>query len=238
MTDTVRYYSRRRKKQKLRFWSLFLALALLLSLVAAEAFLTPLLRAGASRRARAAATYLVSAAVCRRMNDEHIRYGDMIVFEKNDEGLVTALSANMTKMNDLKARLSLDVLESLSKDSRTEFSLPLGSLTRSSFLMGKGPAVRFRFVPTGDIASDFRSEFSSGGINQTCHRIYLDVTVGITVLLPIRCISEEITTSVCVAETVIVGAVPDAFTNVQNIGNADDEISGDVVDFGANNFLD
>ena len=238
MTDPTRFYARRRRKRKLRLILLFLCFLFLFSFIVSERLIFPYLSASAGRKARAAATYLISSAVCRRMSDERIRYNDMIAFEKNEEGQITALSADMTKMNDLKSRLDLDVLENLSKDSRTEFSLPLGSLTNSVFLMGKGPSFRFHFVPTGDIATDFRSDFSSGGINQTCHRIYLDVTVGITVLMPFHCCSEEVTTSVCIAETVIVGAVPDAFTNVQNIGNADDEISGDVVDFGAHNFLD
>ena len=238
MNAAERIYRRRKARRKIRLLLMIPCGMLLLTLLSSELFLAPTVRAGARRKSRAAATYLINASVYRCMREKNIRYGDMISFEKNDDGQITALSADMAEMNDLKARITLDIYKNLAANGKSTLSIPLGSLTRLTFLAGKGPAVSFCFVPTGDITSNFRSDFSSGGINQTCHRIYLDVTVGITVLFPIQTLSDEVKTSVCLAETVIVGAVPDAFTNVQNIGNADDEISGDVVDFGAHNFLE
>lgn len=197
----------------------------------------PIFRRTAALKSRSAATEAIHEAVLTVIADEPLRYSDIIAFEKDENGQICALSADVIAMNEWKARLSLDITQNLKNARNERFGVPLGNLSQSAFLMGKGPEIPFSFSLLGAVTTDFVSKFSSAGINQTCHRIYLEIRTSISVLMPLKSVSEEVTTSICVAETVIVGAVPDAFTNVQNIGNADDSISGDVVDFGAHNFL-
>lgn len=213
---------------------IFSTILLLLS----DLYLMPIFRRAAALRARSIATNLINSAVSERMRDEPIRYSDIIAFEKDENGHICAFSADMVAINELKSTLSLDIYRSLQNARSETYQMPLGSLSHSTLLIGKGPSIPFTFMPIGAVTTDFRSSFSSAGINQTCHRILLEIKTDISVLTPLKSVSEEVVTTICVAETVIVGDVPEAFTNVQNIGNADDEISGDVVDFGAHNFGD
>lgn len=217
---------------------MILPIATIVLLLLSGFYLMPIFRRTAALKSRSAATDAIHEAVLKVIAEEPLRYSDIITFEKDENGQICALSADVASMNEWKARLSLDISENLKNVQNEHFGVPLGNLSQSAFLMGKGPEISFSFSPLGAVTTDFVSTFSSAGINQTCHRIYLEIRTQISVLMPLKSVSEEVTTSVCVAETVIVGAVPDAFTNVQNIGNADDSISGDVVDFGAHNFLD
>lgn len=238
MSYTLEQHKRKKRLKKLRRLIIFLPIIPVLTLVFTELFFMPLFRQGASLKAKSTATYLISEAICRRMADEKLLYSDIVSFERNADGQINALTTDIVKINQLKAQLSMDIIENLNKDNRTQLRIPLGNLTHSSFLVGKGPSIPITFVPVGAATTEFKSDFSSAGINQTHHQIYIEVHVALSVLMPLRSVSEEVTTSVCVAESVIVGAVPEAFTNVQNIGNADDSISSDVVDFGAQTYWD
>ncbi|MFI3251454.1 MAG: sporulation protein YunB, partial [Eubacteriales bacterium] len=91
--------------------------------------------------------------------------------------------------------------------------VPLGSLFSMELLWAKGPTIKARSMTVGTVSAEFESNFSQAGINQTLHRIYLHVTVPITLLLAGDTVETEITTKLCVSETVIVGTVPN--TNLQ-----------------------
>ena len=100
--------------------------------------------------------------------------------------------------------------------------------------MGKGPAVKVNISPVGAVTSDFINEFKSAGINQTNHRIMIKINIAFSVLMPFNSVYESVETKVCAAETVIIGDIPSAYTNVQNIGDFDGlDLTGDIVDFGA-----
>jgi len=80
-------------------------------------------------------------------------------------------------------------------------------------LAGKGPGVKIRIAPTGNVESDLRSEFIEQGINQTLHRVFLEVRVNIKVLTPFQDIDKEITNQVLLMENVIVGNIPQTYYN-------------------------
>lgn len=243
MNDTelsrlLKKYSLRKKLRRLRKYIVLLFVFGAALLMICELCFMPIFRHVAALKARTTATEIINSAVSERMRDEKVSYRDIVSFEKDNDGQICALFADITKMNELKANLSSDIYKKLDSARKEPMSIALGSLVQSSLFNGKGPALPFTFAPVGAVTTDFASSFSSAGINQTNHKIMLEIKVDISVLTPMKSVTENVVTSVCVAETVIVGAVPDAFTNVQNIGNADDGISGDVVDFGAHNYLD
>ena len=107
----------------------------------------------------------------------------------------------------LRAELSAHLLERL-EDSQLELTVPVGSLLPIEPTWARGPELHLRALALGTASAEFESEFTSAGINQTRHRLWLELSVPVTVLLPGG--GEELTVDsrLCVAETVIVGQVP------------------------------
>lgn len=84
-------------------------------------------------------------------------------------------------------------------------------------MAGKGPGVPIRISTIGNVETDLKSEFSSQGINQTLHRVYLQVICEVSILTPYNSITEKITNQVLIAENVIVGRIPNTYYNLEGI---------------------
>ena len=98
--------------------------------------------------------------------------------------------------------------------------LHYGSFTGFKLLAGRGPGVKIQISPIGDVETDLRSEFSPQGINQTLHRIYLEVKCRVNILTPFQDLEKEITNQVLLAENVIVGRIPSTYYNLEGINNS------------------
>lgn len=94
-----------------------------------------------------------------------------------------------------------------------------GSFSGISFLSGRGPGVKIRISSVGNVETDLRSEFIAQGINQTLHRIYLQVNCQVSILTPFESISKDITNQVLLAENVIVGRIPSTYYNLEGLQN-------------------
>ena len=84
-------------------------------------------------------------------------------------------------------------------------------------LSGMGPDIKIKFIDTGSVETKVRSEFENAGINQTIHRIYLDVSCNVSLLTPYNVVEEEITNEVVLIENVIVGLVPSTYYNLEGM---------------------
>ena len=99
--------------------------------------------------------------------------------------------------------------------------MPFGSFTGFKMLAGRGPGVKITISSVGDVETDLRSEFTAQGINQTLHRVYLQVKCDVNILTPFDNISREITNQVLLMENVIVGNIPNTYYNLEGInGNS------------------
>lgn len=97
-----------------------------------------------------------------------------------------------------------------------------GSFTGFKLLAGRGPGVKITISTIGDVETDLRSEFISQGINQTLHRVYLQVKCNVNILTPFDNISQEITNQVLLMENVIVGNIPNTYYNLEGINGSND----------------
>lgn len=138
-------------------------------------------------------------------------YRDMVTVQRDENGQITELHSNVAQANLLRAQVVEAVLEELSGLELREFDVPLGSLLDFDFFSGRGPCLRVRAISVGTVRAELQSDFSSAGINQTRHRLILEVTAPITIMIASTTVKTEVTTSVSVAETIIVGAVPDTY---------------------------
>ena len=172
-----------------------------------EHALRPVLSAAARYQVQSQVTAAVEQWAAQDLQERGVDYGDFVTITRNEAGEITALSADMARLNLLRAELSAHLLERL-EDSQLELTIPVGSLLPIEPTWARGPELHLRALALGTASAEFESEFTSAGINQTRHRLWLELSVPVTVLLPGG--GEELTVDsrLCVAETVIVGQVP------------------------------
>lgn len=230
---------RKSKKQPLKTILFIIAFVMLLILIC-DITIYPLIRDMSMQEARAKMTYIINESVNSVIGKDGIEYQDLISFEKDENGKILAMKTDSVKMNELKSKVSLEIQDRLTGYEKDIMYLPLGNLLSSAYFAGKGPKIKFYIKPCGVVESDYSHVFENEGINQTNHRVMIDISVSVYLMLPIKGVYQTVYTSICVSDTIIVGEVPQAFTNVQNF-NADDEgetISDEIMDFGANNHLE
>lgn len=141
--------------------------------------------------------------------------GDYFVnFEKTASGEVSAISSNMARINALSAQI-LDRVVGATENHKITVRIPVGNLTGISLLMGRGPSVPVQIIVLTSSRVEFNNSVVTAGINQTKHQINLEIIVDIDVLIPWDTESTQVVTEVLIADTVIVGQVPDTFLNMQ-----------------------
>ena len=174
--------------------------------------LRPMLENLATARCANTVSRIVVAAVNDAVENGWMEYDRLVKFDKDSDGRVTALSSNMAEFNRLQAAIADDILQRMAEVSTTDLSIPIGTLTGSPLLAGRGPCLHVRMQSVGTATARFDNQFSSSGINQTRHRIILDVDVHVSILLPGLTTYTKVSNEISVAETVIVGGVPETYT--------------------------
>lgn len=154
---------------------------------------------------------LTNDAIAKQIAAGTIQYDRMIYFEKDLDGQITALKTNMSEVNRLKTDILNIINDEILALDTSDIGIPLGSLIFPEFLSGKGPAIPVHILSIRNSDANFVSHFSQAGINQTLHQLTMDVSVDVAVLVLGRTSSFTITSEVVVAETVIVGDVPETF---------------------------
>ena len=129
-------------------------------------------------------------------------------------GRVSMLKANTMRMNELGSRIVLKAQRNLEQVAAQSIRIPLGAATRMALLEGLGPGITVRMLPVGSVTTDFKAEFTSAGINQTRHRIYLEAVARVDLVLPNGAQSIAIRAQIPVAESIIIGEVPESYVDV------------------------
>lgn len=165
----------------------------------------------AQTQVKNATSDLINDAIDRQIEDGTIQYDRMVYFEKDLDGRITALKTNMSEVNRLKTNL-LNIIndEILAMDS-DHMGIPLGSLFIPEVFAGMGPIIPVQILTIRNSEASFFSEFSEAGINQTLQQLNMQVSVDVAVLVLGKIDTFTISSQVVVAETVIIGQVPDMF---------------------------
>lgn len=205
-------YLRLTRRQRLCIWLTLIVTVLAALCGVAMMQMKPILTSMATARVSNTVSRIIVSAVDDAVMQGEIDYETLISFEKDGSGCITALRSNMAAFNRLQAEISQDVLRRLAEVSDTELSVPLGTLTGSALLAGRGPALHVKMQSLGSAQASFRNTFTAAGINQTRHQILLTVDVDVSILLPMIRTSTRVSHEIAVAETVIVGSVPESYT--------------------------
>ncbi|NLV50426.1 MAG: sporulation protein YunB [Clostridiales bacterium] len=219
----LRLPRRRRYGGRSRIWPLLLILFgsfLLLMYLR----LTPTVKSMAMSASKNVVTSAVNNAIAAKLDSGDLDYYKLIQLEKNTDGQVTALVCDMARINLLKTLITQEIITGLTEKNYANIGIPIGNLIGGSLLSGKGPRIPIRIIAVSSASTDFKNLFSTSGINQTRHRIVITVKVEISVLIPGSVTQEEVTTSLTVAETVVVGTVPDSYTYFEGSEEWDESI--------------
>lgn len=154
---------------------------------------------------------LINDAIDLQIETGNIQYDRIVYFEKDLNGRITALKTNMSEVNRLKTDILNIINDEILAMDTTDLGIPLGSIFLPEFLSGKGPALPVQIISIRNSDASFSSKFTEAGINQTLQQLTLEVIVDVSVLVLGQTSNFSVTSHVVVAETIIVGQVPNTF---------------------------
>ena len=196
-----------------------LRLILLLLLLSTAAYLflernlTHVILDTAYTRAHAIAVETMNEAVQSTLTPD-ISYEQLITVHTDAQGRVTMLQANTMRMNELAVHIALAAQEALSMRDESRISVPLGAALNAPFFSSLGPRLSVRLVPIGAVKASFATEFESAGINQTRHKIWLEMHATVRLVLPTGAKAVSVDTQILIAESIIIGEVPSSYIHV------------------------
>lgn len=154
---------------------------------------------------------LINDAIDVQIDKGNIQYDRIVYFEKDLNGKITALKTNMSEVNRLKTSILNIINDEILAMDTTDLGIPTGSLILPELLSGRGPQIPVQIMSISNSDAGFVSHFTEAGINQTLQKLTMNISVDVSILVLGRTESFTVTSEVVVAETIIVGQVPDTF---------------------------
>jgi len=202
----MRYWLRRITR-----WLLILMVALTALLIAFRIRYNQVIMDLAKTQVVNSTSDLINDAVAQQIANENIQYDRIVYFEKDINGKITALKTNIGEVNRIKTDTLNVINDAIMDIDYTDMGIPLGSLFLPEVLSGRGPQIPIKILSIRNSDGYFESSFTQAGINQTLHQVHMFVLVDVAVLVLGRTMVFTVESDVVVAETIIVGDVPDTF---------------------------
>ena len=196
---------------KLLRWIIVTLIAAILALALLRVKFSDAIRSLAETQVTNTTSDLINDAIDKQIEEGTIQYDRMVYFEKDLDGRITALKTNMSEVNRLKTDILNLINDEILALSTEDLGIPLGSLFLPELLSGRGPEIPVQVLSIRNSDASFFSNFTQAGINQTLQQINMRVSVDVTVLVLGEANSFTVSSQVIVAETIIVGDVPDTF---------------------------
>ena len=184
------------------------------SILFVEGNLTRIVLSLAQAQARVLAVQTLNEAAAELLSSGEVTYDSLMHVRADENGQVRLIQANTPEMNRLAARVSLLAQSRLQEKRDQAVKVPLGSAVGLTLFAGTGPKIQVRILPVGSVHAEFHTDFQTAGINQTRHRVSLVLTARVQLVIPTGAKTVEVSTQVAMAESIIVGEVPDTFTDV------------------------
>ena len=199
--------NKRNIKHKKLFKIFFILFIFLLIFGVAVKAVTPVFNRLCSDKAKSLATIITNDETTNALIDYN--YSDFIIIHKDENGNILMLESNMKNVNIVISDVANRIQKSINSTDEEDVSISIGSFTGVSILSGRGIKIPIRISTIGNVKTNVRSEFISKGINQTLHRLYLDIESEISILTPFNTINESIKNQLILAENIIVGEIPE-----------------------------
>lgn len=175
----------------------------------------PQLTALAQAKLRNQLTVISNETVANVLAQGALRYSDMVVMEPGLGGGIATITTETVRLNNLKSAVLTQIVAQVESLDTHSLGVPLGALTGLELFAGAGPDLPIQVLSVTSAEGTYRNDFISAGINQTLHRVMLDITLTAEVLLPGGMVESIVSTPVCVAETIIIGQVPQTYLEVR-----------------------
>ncbi len=157
----------------------------------------------------------IDSAVCEVLSNIPIDYNSLIITNTDSAGKVNSLHTDSKAINILKSELSLKITEKIREDQKIKVGVPAGAFTGVVLISNFGPNIYVSLRLGGSVTTTIKSEFTTAGINQTIHRIYLVVDADVSLTCPIIFYETSFITEYELCQTVIVGNTPQTFANIR-----------------------
>lgn len=167
----------------------------------------------AKSQAQVTGVRLINQVIAEKMADQ-VPYEDLVNIHKDSQGKIVLIQPNTITLNRIMSTTAMEISSSLGEMEESRISIPLGQLCGSTVLAGYGPKMQVRMIPTGQVRVDIQDKFEQAGINQTRHMIYFYINATVQVAVPFMREKTEVSAVVPLAETIVVGDVPQTFVNL------------------------
>ncbi len=192
-------------------WVIVLFAIMLVGFAAFRSKYQTAIRSLAQTQVKNTTSDLINDAIDKQIESQNIQYDRIVYFEKDLNGRITALKTNMSEVNRLKTDILNIINDEILAMDTSDLGVPLGSLFLPEILSGRGPQIPIQILSIRNSDGSFSSNFSEAGINQTLHQLTMEVSVDVSVLVLGETNSFTVASHVVVAETIIVGQVPETF---------------------------
>lgn len=164
----------------------------------------------AQAKALQMATRAINEAIQSKIS-MNLRYEDLIAVKVDNRGRVVLIQPNTGEINRLASKATIEVQQELRSIRRDRAYIPLGQVLNSHLLGGAGPMIPVSIIPLGTVTSRVYDTFEQAGINQTRHKIHLEIKATVKMIVPLKTSNVVVRTEVPLTEAIIMGEVPQVY---------------------------
>ena len=224
-------YNRHRLKKKISLIIIIVNITVIICLIATDSRLRSILTDAAVIKSHIVANTIINSEVNKILNEEDIKYTDIAEVCKDVNDNISSITVNTITVNKLKTQIVGKIQSAINSQDNIKLEIKMGTVIGNEYLIGRGPSLHFKMSMSSSVYSEINSTFYDAGINQTLHIVTLHITCKMYMYMPWYRSASEFETNLPLAETVIVGKVPEAYTNV--IESPTSDIAGILNDYGA-----
>lgn len=207
--------SRRKIKNTMPVVSIFLVA--IITCFSIWNFVNPIFETLCKDKAKSVATMITNEETTKII--EKYNYDTFFTIQKDEKGSIQIINANILRINQVTSDIAVAIQKALDNNEKNKIYIHSGAITGIRFLSGTGPRIPLKIASVGNIDTDLRSEFISQGVNQTLHRVYLNVKTNVSILSSFKTIESSIENQVLIAEHVIIGEIPSNYYNFNGMEN-------------------
>ena len=207
--------SRRKIKNTMPVVSIFLVA--IITCFSIWNFVNPIFETLCKDKAKSVATMITNEETKKII--EKYNYDTFFTIQKDEKGSIQIINANVLRINQVTSDIAVAIQKALDNNEKNKIYIHSGAITGIRFLSGTGPRIPLKIASVGNIDTDLRSEFISQGVNQTLHRVYLNIKTNVSILSSFKTIESSIENQVLIAEHVIIGEIPSNYYNFNGMEN-------------------
>lgn len=207
--------SRRKIKNTMPVVSIFLVA--IITCFSIWNFVNPIFETLCKDKAKSVATMITNEETTKII--EKYNYDTFFTIQKDEKGSIQIINANVLRINQVTSDIAVAIQKALDNNEKNKIYIHSGAITGIRFLSGTGPRIPLKIASVGNIDTDLRSEFISQGVNQTLHRVYLNIKTNVSILSSFKTIESSIENQALIAEHVIIGEIPSNYYNFNGMEN-------------------